>query len=61
MNERNAYLPAFATDDLHRLAKLNGGDIEKAWADSDLCGEHHLPNKDLMVARVSRWLGAING
>jgi len=56
MDERNAHLPVFATDDLHKHTKLNGGDVSAAWEASELCGEHHNDKKELMVARVNRWL-----
>lgn len=59
VSEKHADLPVFATDDLHQLAKVNGGDLEGAW--------RHVTNlkpktwrgwalKDLMLARVARWL-----
>ena len=56
MNERSADLPALATDDLYGHAIRNGGDLDKAWVASFWCGPHHEPKKDLMFARVGRWL-----
>jgi len=56
MNEREAHLPAFATDELHKYARENGGNLDKAWEESELCGAHHEGKKELMFARVKRWL-----
>jgi len=56
MSEHDAHLPTFATDELHKFARINGGDLDKAWEDSELCGSHHDDKKDLMFARVRRWL-----